>query len=102
MRKFLTLLSIGVAAGALASCATVEDAVLAPLKYANGQQASAVANRRVQQPRQVAAPRQQVATPKKRRVLRKPVAQPVQDVPVRERGGDGGGGGPSGGGWGGG
>ena len=117
MRRFFTLLFLGVAAGALASCASVEDTMLAPLKYANGKQAPntiAATRKPVLSSQEAAGP---TAGPARKRVYRRkaPVSQPVQAAPKRERsgpsggggsggggggGGDGDGGGPGGGGWG--
>ncbi|MFI0844744.1 hypothetical protein [Mesorhizobium sp. IMUNJ 23232] len=106
MRRPFTLLLIGVAAGALASCASVEDTMLMPLKYANGKlEPTATATRKPALSSQEAAG--PTAGPVRKRVYRRkaPVSQPVQAPPTRERsgpGGGGGGGGGSGGGGGGG
>jgi hypothetical protein len=100
MRRLLTLFLLGVVASALVGCASVEDAVMAPLKQ--------VANPTYYAPQPVRP--QTVKKTQRKPVVRKakPVAQqePIR-LPLtiqRDGGGSdggGGGGGPGGGGWGG-
>jgi hypothetical protein len=105
MRRYLTFLLLGVAAGALASCASVESTMLVPLKYANGKMGpnATAARKPAPSSQEAAGP---TAGPRLKRVVRRvPTAQPVQDEPRSSRpggGGGAGGGGGSGGGGGGG
>lgn len=107
MRRFFTLLLIGVATGAMASCASVESTMLVPLKYANGKMGpnATAARKPALSSQEAAGP---TAGPVRKRVYRrKPVYEPINTAPKRERsspsrGGKGGGGGGGGGGSGGG
>jgi hypothetical protein len=94
MRRLLTFFLSGVMASALVGCASVEDAVMVPLKQ--------IANPTYYAPQPVRP--QPVKKTQRKPVVRKakPAAQeqPIR-LPLTIQRDDGGGGGPGGGGWGG-